>query len=142
MNGLKLSGLLSWLLLAASGLFFTGTSIADQVVHTEQTFRWGDGFVRVSYTHPNESGDVETAGKRQIVLVVDKTFWVQAPVELNRHGVNYFPEFHHSRVRIRVPVRYYLSSWDVKALERELERLGVKVKPKPAPPKPALTISG
>jgi len=73
-------------------------------------------------------------GKRRsqdVVVVVNKlkTYWVKAP-------------YSEGRIRITVPVRYYLSSWDVKALEAELERLGVKVKPRPTPPKPSGLISG
>ncbi len=69
-------------------------------------------------------------GKTASVVVVNKvaTYWVSQP-----HGSG--------RIRITVPVRYYLSSWDVQALERELERLGVKVKPRPMPPKPG-PVSG
>jgi len=49
------------------------------------------------------------------------------------------------RIRITVPLQFYLASWDVGALERELERLGVKLKPKPRKkplPKPGTVISG
>jgi len=35
-------------------------------------------------------------------------------------------------VRISVPGELLLSGWDVKALQRELERLGVRTKPRPA----------
>ncbi len=71
--------------------------------------------IRVSL--PQES----TATGNQL-LVVDKlaTYWVTPP-------------YGSGRIRITVPVRYYLTSWDVQALERELERLGIKVKPKPKP---------
>ena len=64
------------------------------------------------------------------VIVVRRhaTYWVE-PV----HG--------HGRIRITVPVEFYMSSWDVKALERELERLGIKVKPKPVP-RPGPVMSG
>ena len=48
----------------------------------------------------------------------------------------------HQRIRVTLPQQYFLSSWDVRALERELERLGIKIKPKPAPPKPTVTLSG
>jgi len=64
------------------------------------------------------------------VVVVESTrsYWVHAP---NRFASNRL-------VRVTVPMRIYLSSWDVGALEQELERLGVKVKPKPVPPKPGV----
>lgn len=154
MKSVRLPGLLQYLLWVAGGLFLTGTAMANQVYYTEQSIQWSDGIVRVAYTHQSESvgGKVvryqssTATANPQIVFVVDKlgTFQVRSPVEHKpRHRVgNYFPEFYRSRVWVRVPVRYYLSSWDVKALERELERLGVKVKPKPAPPKPVSIISG
>ena len=68
------------------------------------------------------------------VVVVNKltTYWVK-------------PAFGTGRIRITVPIQYYLTSWDVKALERELERLGVKIKPKPVTkpgPKPGPVVAG
>lgn len=62
---------------------------------------------------------------------------------LNTLSTYYLPSMYgHERVRITLPDRILLSSWDVRALERELERLGIKVKPKPAPPKPTVVLSG
>lgn len=67
------------------------------------------------------------ADSHMIVVRRHATYWVK-PV----HG--------QGRIRITVPMEFYLSSWDVKALERELERLGIKVKPKPVPrPKPVVS---
>ena len=63
-----------------------------------------------------------------IVVRKHTTYWVT-------------PGYGQGRIRITVPVDFYLSSWDVKALERELERLGIKVKPKPVP-KPGPVLSG
>ncbi len=67
------------------------------------------------------------ADSHMIVVRRHATYWVK-PV----HG--------QGRIRITAPMEFYLSSWDVKALERELERLGIKVKPKPVPrPKPVVS---
>jgi len=106
------------------GLFSANVSASDAAAYSQETFRPGDNFIRVSYGRIAED-------RRDFVVVVNKlkTYWVKAPYSDNR-------------IRITVPVRYYLSSWDVKALELELERLGVKVKPRPVPPKPAGLISG
>jgi len=69
---------------------------------------------------------------------------------INRQPVTYRAEWVKSAhgntsIRITVPVPIYLASWDVRALEKELERLGVKVKSKPENkpvPKPGPVISG
>ena len=108
-------------LLLAFGLFSSNASASDQQM---QAVTISDGFVHVAYSRHKPK-------QKDVVVVVNKlkSYWVKAP---NNRG----------RIRITVPVRYYLSSWDVKALEIELERLGVKVKPKPAPPKPASYTSG
>ena len=45
-------------------------------------------------------------------------------------------------VRMTFPRHYLTNSWDVNSLERELERLGIKVKPKPSGPKPTQQLSG
>jgi len=83
--------------------------------------KYGFGAVRVAYSKQVPE-DVPV-----VVVRRHKTYWVK-PV----HG--------QGRIRITVPVEFYLSSWDVKALERELERLGIKVKPKPVPrPKPVVS---
>lgn len=93
------------------------------VIQMKKSLHFRGGLVHVGYTkkHPEFS---------EKVIVVNKlaTYWIKS---LQGNG----------RVRVTVPVRYYLSSWDVKALERELERLGIKVKPKPVP-KPGPVISG
>jgi len=109
------------------GLFSANVSASDKVVHAKEMFRTGDNFIRVSYGRIAAGAEERT----DLVVVVNKlkTYWLKAP-------------YSDSRIRITVPVRYYLSSWDVKALELELERLGVKVKPRPVPPKPAGLISG
>ncbi|OED42322.1 hypothetical protein AB833_06620 [Chromatiales bacterium (ex Bugula neritina AB1)] len=45
-------------------------------------------------------------------------------------------------ISIAWPYRHLAGGWDVRALQRELERLGIKVKPKPpATPKPASRVS-
>lgn len=45
-------------------------------------------------------------------------------------------------VRVTVPRQYIANSWDVLSLQRELERLGIKVKPKPPTSKPVQQLSG
>jgi hypothetical protein len=45
-------------------------------------------------------------------------------------------------VRITLPYSAASGGWDVRSLERELERLGVKVKPKPTAPRPTPQLSG
>lgn len=62
---------------------------------------------------------------RANVVVVEQTttYWIDSPAGKGR-------------LTITLPKGFYLTSWDVKALEKELERLGVKHKPKPLPPKP------
>ena len=39
-------------------------------------------------------------------------------------------------IRITLPIIATAGGWDVKSLERELQRLGIKVKPKPSIPRP------
>ena len=39
-------------------------------------------------------------------------------------------------IRITLPIIAAAGGWDVKSLERELQRLGIKVKPKPSIPRP------
>jgi len=111
------------LLLAAAGV--SSTALADQVVQVWQQSSYGDnsaGFIRVSYSKP-----VPDDSSRVIVVRKLATYWVK-------------PFQGHGRIRITVPMQFYLTSWDVKALERELERLGVKGKPKPVPqPKPVIS---
>ena len=48
------------------------------------------------------------------------------------------PAFWFEEVRVTFPRHYIAGSWDVQALQRELERLGIKIKPKPAAPKPTV----
>ena len=48
------------------------------------------------------------------------------------------PAFWLEEVRVTFPRHYIAGSWDVQALQRELERLGIKIKPKPAAPKPTV----
>ncbi len=82
------------------------------------------GLIRVGYSkHAPESIDPHV-----IVVRRHATYWLKSA-------------YGQGRVRVTVPVEYYLSSWDVKALERELERLGIKVKPRPVP-KPKPVVSG
>lgn len=45
-------------------------------------------------------------------------------------------------VRVTVPRTQLANSWDVGSLQKELERLGIKVKPRPQAPKPTQQISG
>lgn len=45
-------------------------------------------------------------------------------------------------VRVTFPRHYLANSWDVQSLQRELERLGIKIKPKPVGPKPTQQLSG
>lgn len=99
--------------------------VNDALLHQAPVPMWQGAAVRVGYARHKL-----VPGKNPNVVVVNKvaTYWVSQP---HRHG----------RIRITVPVRYYLSSWDVQALERELERLGIKVKPRPMPPKPG-PVSG
>jgi len=70
----------------------------------------------------------EVVAPHVVVVESTRSYWVHAP---NRFASNRL-------IRVTVPTRIYLSSWDVGALEQELERLGVKVKPKPVPPKPGI----
>lgn len=85
---------------------------------------------------PTVKRSAHNAGHRAVdnLIVVNRlaTWWVK-------------PAYGIGRIRITVPFPIYLASWDVKALERELERLGVKVKSKPVNkpvPKPGPVISG
>lgn len=48
------------------------------------------------------------------------------------------PAFWLEEVHVTFPRLYIAGSWDVQALQRELERLGIKIKPKPATPKPTV----
>jgi len=76
--------------------------------------------LRVSIKH--------TAAPHVLVVESTRSYWMRAP---NSHSSDQL-------IRVTVPMRIYLSSWDVGALEQELERLGVKIKPKPVPPKPGV----
>jgi len=80
------------------------------------------GAIRVGYSRQSP------ADSHMIVVRRHSTYWVE-------------PVRGQGRIRITVPIEFYLSSWDVKALERELERLGIKVRPKPVP-KPKPVVSG
>ncbi len=112
--------------LVACLLMLSSTVSADVVVHASELQHsvFGGSTIKVSYTKqlPNR------------VVVVSKlaTYWVKPP-----QG--------HGRIRITVPMQFYLTSWDVKALELELQRLGVKVKPKPLgkpQTKPGTVVAG
>lgn len=50
-----------------------------------------------------------------------------------------FQKIYLQEIRITLPHSASNGGWDVRSLERELERLGVKVKPKPSLPKPTLS---
>ncbi len=67
-------------------------------------------------------------------------------IVFNRYATYWFqPADGAARYSITVPFNLTIASWDVTALEKELERLGVKVKPKPGTkpsPKPGVVISG
>lgn len=52
------------------------------------------------------------------------------------------PSFWLQEIRVTFPRHYLANSWDVQSLQRELERLGIKIKPKPAEPKPTQQLSG
>ena len=81
------------------------------------------GLMRVGYSKRAP----ENVDSHVIVVRRHATYWIKSA-------------YGQGRVRITVPVEFYLSSWDVKALERELERLGIKVRPKPVPrPKPVVS---
>ena len=122
---MKAINLLSGLFVAL-GLFSANVSASDK---SQEMLSSADKFFKVSYAR--SESDAEQQRAQDIIVVINKlkTYWVKAP-----HS--------EGRIRITVPVRYYLSSWDVKALETELERLGVKVKPRPIPPKPSGLLSG
>jgi hypothetical protein len=45
-------------------------------------------------------------------------------------------------VRVTVPRKMLASTWDVNSLQKELERLGIKVKPRPTAPKPSGQLAG
>jgi hypothetical protein len=46
------------------------------------------------------------------------------------------------QVRVTVPRKMLASTWDVNSLQKELERLGIKVKPRPTAPKPSGQLAG
>ena len=107
-----------------TSVYFARGSEAFSKVSTRFLIRKHDHTLRVAFTQsvPDDYPNV---------VVVDRltTYWINSPLGAGK-------------IRVTMPVRYYLASWDVEALERELERLGVKVKPKPAPPKPTTVITG
>jgi len=89
------------------------------------------GLIPGQFQNSGQNGDQIGGLKTQSkvipnMVVVERlaSYWIHSPRN-------------NSRVRITVPVRFYMTSWDVNALERELQRLGVKLKPKPTPPKPS-----
>lgn len=45
-------------------------------------------------------------------------------------------------VTLTIPRQYLSGSWDVLSLEKELERLGINIKPKPTAPKPTAPLAG
>jgi len=104
---------------------------ADTVVYPEKhqsSLRWfGGSLVPASYPQMNSHH-----GDGTVLVSRFATYWLESS---SGQG----------RIRITVPLQFYLASWDVGALERELERLGVKLKPKPRKkplPKPGTVISG
>jgi len=106
---------------------FSSAASADWLLQTTQiqTTHWqsfSQGAIRVGYSRQSP------ADSHMIVVRRHSTYWVE-------------PVRGQGRIRITVPIEFYLSSWDVKALERELERLGIKVRPKPVP-KPKPVVSG
>lgn len=122
---------------------------ADVIVYSEENQYgryWHNGtMVKVGYssrsshslagiTPINRQPVTYRAEHKDKFIVVNRvaTWWVKSA-----HG--------NTSIRITVPVPIYLASWDVRALEKELERLGVKVKSKPENkpvPKPGPVISG
>lgn len=91
---------------------------------------------------------VKVAVQRQHALKVSQISW--SPEKLvvvghrlvhqadDRAGTSMWLE----QVRITVPRQHLANTWDVHSLQKELERLGIKVKPKPQVPRPAPQISG
>jgi len=131
---------------------FSATASAGHIVVDERIVQWPAGSqwpgTVVHVTQVQRVGMAEQSGSKQLqlfprqalpklrpkMLVVNRiSTWVDSP---DGSGSGF------GRLRITVPIRYYLASWDVKALERELERLGIKVKPRPVPPKSTAIFSG
>ena len=69
--------------------------------------------------------------KKQVKIIGHRLITDQGPGRLQ-------PAFWLEEIRVTFPRHYIAGSWDVQALQRELERLGIKVKPKPAEPKPSV----
>lgn len=61
---------------------------------------------------------------------------------VDAHGSGQWQRVLLQEVRITLPYSAATGGWDVRSLERELERLGVKVKPKPTAPRPTPQLSG
>ena len=96
-------------------------NVSPKTVLTNVRANYLEDMIHVSYSKqiPEDS--------QVFVVRRHSTYWIK-------------PAYGQGRVRITVPVEFYLSSWDVKALERELQRLGIKVKPRPVPrPKPVVS---
>lgn len=122
----------------------TSVASADVVIYSEgsqhKLYLSGGTAVTVRYSSglsarsapDGRSAKINNDGDQVIVVNKLATYWVK-------------PAYGSGRIRVTVPIKFYLTSWDVKALEKELERLGVKVKPKPLSkpgPKPGPVISG
>ncbi len=122
----------------------TSVAGADVVIYTEgsqhKLYLSGGTTLTVRFSNglpahiASDGWDANANADGNQVVVVNKlaTYWVK-------------PAYGSGRIRVTVPIQFYLTSWDVKALEKELERLGVKVKPKPLSkpgPKPGPVISG
>ena len=116
--------------------------------HKKLQKHWQAGAVRVKVTGSanspyqlsarlsasNELTGITLLPDGLIMVNTLSTYYLSSPYGPSPYG--------HQRIRVTLPQQYFLSSWDVRALERELERLGIKIKPKPAPPKPTVTLSG
>ncbi len=105
------------------------------------------------------------APTRALLSNFDRVPWIQSHQSLlvRHYGSGHRPELVRHRYQRAMTVRgidhrgvmrvwvnsvtitvpgYVAGGWDVRALQRELERLGVKVKPKPVTPKPGPQVSG
>lgn len=68
----------------------------------------------------------------QVTLIGRRAF------QMRLHNSGHLQKVYVQEFRITLPRSAASGGWDVRSLERELERLGVKVKPKPSSPKPTL----
>ena len=101
----------------------------------------------LQYAMQREVQAVKVAVQRQHALKISHISWSPEQVVVIGHRLVRQQTGPHAsmwleEVRVTVPRDHLATNVDVNALQRELERLGIKLKPKPAAPRPTGQIAG